>query len=58
MRVFRGPLALLACLALLAAAGSAHAAGKGIPWQSNLKKAQAQAVKQKKLVMVDFSAPW
>ena len=58
MRAFRRPLALLAGLAFLAAAVSANAAGKGIPWQSNLKKAQAQAVKQKKLVMVDFSAPW
>ena len=58
MRSMGRPLALLAGVAFLASALSAEAAGKGIPWQSNLKKAQVQAAKQKKLVMVDFSAPW
>lgn len=36
----------------------AVAAAKGIPWQKNLKKAQAQAARQKKILMVDFTAVW
>ena len=47
-----------AAAALILPLGYSGAAGKGIPWQNNLKKATAQAAKQKKLVMVDFSAPW
>ena len=60
MKSMGKPLGALAVFALLAlGAAQADAAGKkGIPWQSNLKKATAQAAKQKKLVMVDFSAPW
>ena len=53
------PLVMIAAAVVLAlGAARVEAAGKGIPWQSNLKKATAQAAKQKKLVMVDFSAPW
>ena len=59
MRLTLRPLTLLAAAALFAgSAAVSTAAGKGIPWQSNLAKAQAQAAKQKKLMMVDFSAPW
>ena len=52
-------LTLLAAAAAFGLSGTAcQAAGKGIVWQKDLKKAQAQAAKQKKILMVDFSAPW
>ena len=49
----------MAGIAFLALGAADSAAGaKGIPWQKNLKKAQAQAAKQKKILMVDFTAVW
>jgi thiol:disulfide interchange protein len=33
-------------------------AGKSIRWQTDYKKAQAAARKQKKIIMVDFYADW
>ena len=59
MRLMARSVAVLtgiACIALGVA--DSAAAGKGIPWQKDLKKAQAQAAKQKKIIMVDFTAPW
>jgi hypothetical protein len=59
MRHIARSLALLAGAAVLAtAAAESQASAKGIAWQKDLKKAQALAAKQKKILMVDFTAPW
>ena len=59
MKFMARSLALLLGAGLLVVGGAeSGAAGKGIPWQKNLKKAQIQAAKQKKIIMVDFTAPW
>jgi thiol:disulfide interchange protein len=53
------PMAPLLLLALWTG-GSAAAAGGGktIHWQTDLAKAEAQAARQKKILMVDFYADW
>jgi len=59
MRLKARSVAVMAGIAFLALGAADSAAGaKGIPWQKNLKKAQAQAAKQKKILMVDFTAVW
>ena len=50
-------LAALSVLTLGIAAG-AGPGPKSIQWQTDLKKAQTAAAKQKKLIMVDFYADW
>ncbi len=58
----RRPVARSAALSLVAAAVmSVAAAGglsRGIQWQHDFDKAQAQARKQKRIMMVDFYADW
>ncbi len=59
MRFMARSVAIMAGVALLALGVADSAAeAKGIPWQKDLKKAQAQAAKQKKILMVDFTAVW
>ena len=59
MRLMARSVAVLAGIAFIAlGTADAVAAAKGIPWQKNLKKAQAQAARQKKILMVDFTAVW
>ena len=53
-----GRLAALAALFSAGVSATAGAPAAGIKWQSDLKKAQALAAKQKKIVMVDFYTDW
>lgn len=53
-------LSMVAALALgaVATAGPPPKSPKSIAWQTDFKKGQATASKQKKLMMVDFYAEW
>ena len=50
---------VLAAISVLAAGAALAGPGpKSIQWQTDLKKAQTAAAKQKKIIMVDFYADW
>lgn len=51
-------LAALSAIIIGTVAASSPAAKKSIQWQTDFKKAQTIAAKQKKIMMVDFYADW